>query len=192
MAMTRTDCLRVLAENRTDELVLTAWQSTDIWERLSPSKYNFPSVRTMGECSTFALGVSLARPDKRVLVLEGDGSLCMNLGSLITIATAAPANFRQFILHNKMYETTGGQTLPNVDHLDLATIARGAGISKVHRYGDLATFDREIRGLLKEQGPVFVVLDVVSDASHVSGQQFGKVRARDKEFNKQFREALKE
>jgi sulfopyruvate decarboxylase subunit beta len=192
MSMKRTDCLKILAKNRTDEVVLTAWQSTDVWEKLSPSKYNFPSVRTMGECSTFALGLALARPDKRVVVLEGDGSLCMNLGSLITIATAAPSNFYQFILHNKMYETTGGQTLPNVDHLDLVKIAQGAGISNIHRYGDLATFDREIRILLKEQGPVFVVLDVDPDTSHVSGKQFGRVRARDTFYNKQFKEALRE
>jgi len=192
MTMKRTDCLKVLAANRTDEIVLTAWQSTDIWERLSPSKYNFPSVRTMGECSTFALGLSLARPDKRVVVLEGDGSLCMNLGSLITIATAGPANFCQFILHNKVYETTGGQTLPNADRLDLVMIARGAGISNAYRYDDLAVFGRELPRLLGEQGPVFVVLDVDPDGSHVSGKQFGKVRARDTFYNKQFKEALKE
>ncbi len=192
MTMKRTDCLKILAKNRTNELVLTAWQSTDIWEQLSPSKYNFPSVRTMGECSTFALGLSLARPDKRIVVLEGDGSLCMNLGSLVTIATAAPSNFYQFILHNKMYETTGGQTLPNVDHLDLVMIARGAGISNVHRYGDLVTFDREIPRLLKELGPVFVVLDVEPDASHISAKQFGKVRSRDTFYNRQFKEALME
>src|SRR3989337_3894827 len=164
MTMKRADCLKILAKYRTDELVLTAWQSTDIWEQLSPSKYNFPSVRTMGECLTVGLGLSIARPDKRIVVLEGDGSLCMNLGSLVTIAMAAPSNFYQFILHNKMYETTGGQTLPNVDHLDLVMIARGAGISNVHRYGDLATFDREIPGLLIEQGTVFIVLDVEHDS----------------------------
>jgi sulfopyruvate decarboxylase subunit beta len=190
MTMKRTDCLKILAKNRTDELVLTVWQSTDIWERLSPSKYNFPSVRTMGECSTFALGLSLARPDKRIVVLEGDGSLCMNLGSLITIATAAPSNFYQFILHNKIYETTGGQTLPNIDHLDLVMIARGAGITNVHRYGDLDILDREIPRLLRDQGPVFAVLDIEPDASHVSGKQFGKVRARDTFYNRQFKEAL--
>ena len=190
MAMKRADCLKMLAKYRTDELVLTAWQSSAIWERLSPSKYNFPSVRTMGECSTFSLGLALARPDKRIVVLEGDGSLCMNLASLVTIAMAGPPNFYQFIMHNKMYETTGGQTLPNIDRLDLAMVARGAGISNVHRYGDLDALDRELPGVLKEKGPVFVLLDIETDETHVSGKQFGKVRSRDTFFNKQFREAL--
>jgi thiamine pyrophosphate-dependent acetolactate synthase large subunit-like protein len=186
--MKRVDCLKILAKHRTDEIVLTAWQSTDVWEKLSPSNYNYQSVRTMGECSTFGLGLALARPDKRVVVLEGDGSLCMNLACLITIGMAAPSNFYQFIMHNKIYETSGGQTVPNVDNLDFTMIARGAGISKVSRYIDLETFEKELTGVLKEKGPVFAVLDIEPDESHVS--HFKTVRARDTFFNKQFKAAL--
>ncbi len=189
--MKRVEFLRALAEYRTDELVLTAWQSSYAWDQLSPSKFNYPAVRTMGECSTFGLGLSIARPDKRIVILEGDGSLCMNLGSLITIANAAPPNFYQFILHNRVYETTGGQTLPNVEHLDFVMIARGAGISQVHRYGELETFKRELPKVMNEKGPVFTVLDIEPDDSHLSATTFGKkVRSRDALFNKQFREAL--
>ncbi len=191
MAMRRAECLKVLAEYRTDELVLTAWQTSYAWEQISPSKYNFPSVRTMGECSTFGLGLSLARPDRRVVVLEGDGSLCMNLGSLLTIAGAAPPNFYQFIMHNGVYETTGGQTIPNIEHLDLVMIARGAGISHLHRYSDLAGFERGLTDLFRERGPVFTILDIEPDETHLSGKEFGrKVRARDTFFYKRFREAL--
>ena len=83
--------------------------------------------------------------------------------------------------------------MPNIDCLDLIMIARGAGISQVHRYGDLATFERELPGVLKEKGPVFTVLDIEPDETHLSGQDFGKkVRSRDTFFNKQFREALAE
>jgi len=190
--MKRADCLKVLAQYRTDEIVLTCWQSMNVWEQLSPSKYNFQSMRTMGECSTFGLGLALARPDKRIIVLEGDGSLCMNLASLITIAMVAPNNFYQFIMHNKVYETTGGQTIPNVDHLDLTMIARGAGITNVHRYSDTHTFEKELPVILKDKGPVFIVLDIEIDETHLSIREFGKVRARDKFFVKQFRDALAE
>ena len=190
--MKRIEFLRALAEYRTDEIVLTVWQASHAWDQLSPSKFNYPSVRTMGECSTFGLGLAIARPDKRIVVLEGDGSLCMNLGSLITIATAAPPNFYQFILHNRVYETTGGQTLPNVEHLDLVMIARGAGISQTHRYGDRETFVRELPQVMNERGPVFTVLDIEPDDTHLSATTFSKkVRSRDASFNKQFREALR-
>lgn len=60
--MKRVEFLRALAEYRTDELVLTAWQASHAWEQLSPSKFNYPAVRTMGECSTFGLGLAIARP----------------------------------------------------------------------------------------------------------------------------------
>jgi sulfopyruvate decarboxylase subunit beta len=189
--MKRVEFLQVLADYRTDEIVLTAWQSSYPWEQLSPSKFNYPAVRTMGECSTFGLGLSIARPDKRIVILEGDGSLCMNLGSLITIANAAPPNFYQFILHNRVYETTGGQTLPNVEYLDLAMIARGAGISQVHRYSDLKAVTRELPKVMNEKGPVFIVLDIEPDDTHLSASTFSKkVRSRDAFVNKQFREAL--
>ncbi|MDP2917511.1 MAG: thiamine pyrophosphate-dependent enzyme [Dehalococcoidia bacterium] len=190
MAMKRVECLKVLAKYRTDEFVIVAWQSINPWQQLSPSKYNFQSIRTMGECSTFGLGLALARPGRRVMVLEGDGSLCMNLGCLVTIAMAAPPNYYQFILHNRVYETTGGQTIPNIDRLDLAMIARGAGIPSVHRYRDAETLERELPELLKEKGPVFILLDIEPDESHLSGKEFGKVRARDKDCNRQFKEAL--
>jgi sulfopyruvate decarboxylase subunit beta len=190
--MTRTEFLKVLAEYRTDELVLTAWQSSHAWNQLSPSVYNFPSVRAMGECSSFALGLALARPDKRVLVLEGDGSLCMNLASLITIADAAPPNFYQFILHNRVYETTGGQTLPNVEHLDFVMIARGSGISQLHRYGNRETFRKELPLIMQEKGPVFTVLDIEPDETHLSAATFSKqIRSQDALISQQFREALR-
>jgi phosphonopyruvate decarboxylase len=190
--MKRMEFLRALAEQRTDEVVVTAWQASHAWDQLSPSKFNYPAVRTMGECSTFALGLAIARPDKRIVVLEGDGSLCMNLGSLITIATAAPPNFFQFILHNRVYETTGGQTLPNVEHLDFPMIARGAGIARVHRYSDQETLIRELPGVMQERGPVFTVLDIEPDDTHLPASTFSKkVRSRDALFNAQFKEALR-
>ncbi len=190
MSMKRAEWLKVLAKYRKDELVVTCWQSTNAWERLSPSKFNFQSLRTMGDCSTFALGLAIARPDKKVIALEGDGSLCMDLSSMVTVAGCAPANYYQFIMHNKVYETSGGQTIPNVDHLDLAMIARGAGIINVHRYGDAKTFDRDLPAILKGKGPVFIVLDIEPDETHVSN--FGLVRKRDRECIKRFKEALAE
>jgi sulfopyruvate decarboxylase subunit beta len=190
--MKRTEFLRALAEYRTDELVLTAWQSSYAWDELSPSIYNFPSVRTMGECSTFALGLAIARSDKRIVVLEGDGSLCMNLASLITIANTAPPNFYQFILHNRVYETTGGQTLPNVEHLDFVMIARGSGIKQIHRYSDIDAFRKELPQVMQEKGPVFTVIDIEPDETHLSAAIFSKkVRSRDAIISKQFREALR-
>jgi sulfopyruvate decarboxylase subunit beta len=192
MTMKRTELIKILAKYRTDELVITSYQSIKLWQQYSPSKYNFQSVRTMGECSTFALGLALARPDKRVISLEGDGCLCMNLGSLLTIANAAPPNFYQFIMHNRIYESSGGQTIPCADVIDLAMIARGCGIRNIHHYGDVTTLEKELPEVIKEKGPVFVINDIVHDESHMTNKEFAQLKAQDRIFNKEFREALRE
>lgn len=191
MPIQRDEFLKVLASLRRDEIVLTAWQASPEWETCSPSPLNFPSVRTMGECSTFGLGLAIARVDRRIIVLEGDGSLLMNLGSLVTIAAASPPNFIQFLLNNRMYETSGGQMLPNADNLDFVAFARGAGIPRVHSFQDINQLRRELPQVLLETGPVFVVVDLKPGKEHASGKEFGrKIRARDPEFVKRFRHAL--
>jgi thiamine pyrophosphate-dependent acetolactate synthase large subunit-like protein len=111
----------------------------------------------MGLASSHGLGLALGRPDKRVIVLDGDGSLCMNLGTLVTIGAVAPKNFVHFVGHNGTYEANGGHPIPNKT-VDFAGIARSAGISKSYTISDIADFEARIAGLLEEEGPVFVDL----------------------------------
>jgi thiamine pyrophosphate-dependent acetolactate synthase large subunit-like protein len=180
--MRRDECLEVLAQYRADEIVITAWQSTNEWPIFSPSERNFSAVRTMGEASTFGLGLAVARPDLRVFVLEGDGSLLMNLPALVTVAQLAPPNYYIFLLQNRTYELTGGQHLPNVEHLDFAAIARGCGLRNVHTFTDLAAYERELPDLLQAPGPLFAVLDVEPGKYHISSADWSrKVRAMDRE-----------
>ena len=95
-------------------------------------------------------------------------------------------------MHNRVYETTGGQTLPNVDNLDLVLIARGAGIAQLHRYSDIDTFRAELPQVMREKGPVFTVLDIEPDETHLSAAIFSrKIRSRDAIISQQFREALR-
>jgi thiamine pyrophosphate-dependent acetolactate synthase large subunit-like protein len=81
----------------------------------------------MGMAPALALGLALSRPDRRVVLLEGDGDLAMNLGVLVTIAGAAPKNLRVAVFINDRYETGGGQPLPNAGRISYVTIAAGAG-----------------------------------------------------------------
>ena len=67
----------------------------------------------MGLDSSHGLGLALGRPDKRVIVLQGDGSLLMNLGSLVTIAAVAPKNLVHLVAQNDTYEANGSQPIPN-------------------------------------------------------------------------------
>ena len=87
--MKRDQCLKVLARHRTAEIVVAVYQAAQEWLHISPSDLNYTFTGAMGQGSSHALGIALARPDRRVVVLDGDGSLLMNLGTLVTIAHAA-------------------------------------------------------------------------------------------------------
>ena len=69
----------------------------------------------MGKTSSFALGLSLAQPNTKIIVYDGDGSLLMNLGTLVTIGNKAPKNLYHFLIDNGVYATTGGQDVPEAE-----------------------------------------------------------------------------
>lgn len=83
----------------------------------------------MGIWTSVAIGLALARPDRRVVLLAGDGDLTMNLQALITAAEVAPANLRIIVFQNDCYASAGGQPLAGAGRVCLATIARGAGFA---------------------------------------------------------------
>ena len=111
---------------------------------------NFYMLGSMGLASSIGLGLALARPERRVMVLDGDGSLLMNLGSLASIAHHAPENYLLVILDNCCYGSTGSQ--PSCTRLgtDLAALARAAGVRRVRR----AEGSEELAEALLEQGVV--------------------------------------
>ena len=114
----------------------------------------------MGSASTIGLGIALAQPGRRVIVVDGDGSLLMQLGSLVTIAGAAPANLLHFVFENGVYETSGSQPLPGEGRFDLADMARGAGYAQVASFSDAADLSAALPRLLRASGAgVRVVTD---------------------------------
>jgi len=93
-----------------------------------------------------------------VWVIDGDGSLMMQLGSLGTIAGAAPSNFLHIVIHNGVYETSGSQPLPSQQQVDFAQMAEGAGYAQTASFGDAEEFDSAIDELLAAEGPTLVQL----------------------------------
>lgn len=91
----------------------------------------------------------MARPGRKVIVLEGDGGILMNLGSLATIATQRPKNLLVFIPDNCCYENTGCQPTATAHRTRLDLVAKGAGIEKVYRWSDIADVESEIKHVLK-------------------------------------------
>jgi sulfopyruvate decarboxylase subunit beta len=112
---------------------------------------NFYMLGSMGLASSIGLGLALARPERRVIVLDGDGAVLMNLGTLATIAHQAPENYLLVILDNCCYGSTGSQ--PTCTHLgtDLEKMASGAGVASVR-----TALDAEDLGLALECNGVVI------------------------------------
>ena len=122
---------------------------------------DLPIFGAMGKASSVALGLALARPDKKVVVLDGDGALLMNLGSLVTIAEQEPANLVHFVFEDGVYFTTGGQPVPGAGRSSLAGMAKDAGIKESYEFDDLEDLASELPEIMKKKGPVFVCLKVI-------------------------------
>jgi sulfopyruvate decarboxylase subunit beta len=159
--MRRDDCLRVLARHHRDQIVVPVYQAAFEWMVIRPHPLTYLGVGAMGQASSHALGLALGCPDRQVLVLDGDGSLLMNLGTLVTIAQAAPRNLVHFVCQNDCYEANGGHPIPGADRVSFAGFARAAGWVEVHEFSELADFEARIGAVLAAPGPTFVTLRVV-------------------------------
>ena len=159
--MTRATATRLLVERLRNEVVVSnLGQATLDLERLGDRPLNCYTFGAMGQCSSVALGLALARPDVRVICLDGDGSLLMNLGSLCTIATVAPRNYALVIWDNEVHMTTGGQPTATAHRSSLAGLARGAGIDKVLEPRDEVELGQAYDRILREDGPFVVPVKV--------------------------------
>jgi sulfopyruvate decarboxylase subunit beta len=157
--MKRDECFRVLARHVTDEIVVSTYSSAVDWLELGERTLNYFSVGAMGLDSSHALGLALGRPDKRIICLQGDGSLLMNLGCLVTIAAAAPKNLVHIVVQNGNYEANGSHPIPNTE-VEFAGMARAAGYAHVHDFSQLGNFEQQAAHVLKQDGPVFATLHV--------------------------------
>jgi thiamine pyrophosphate-dependent acetolactate synthase large subunit-like protein len=141
-----------------DELVITANGaiSRELYTA-APRNGNFYMLGSMGQASSIALGAALSRPDRRVIALDGDGNLIMNMGILATVAQLKPANFVHVVLDNGVYETTGSQpTAASV--VDLAKTAKAAGYRSVATARTQGQVRRAARRMLSGRGPALLLV----------------------------------
>ena len=163
--LNKQECLKIIAKHRTDEIVIATMGLAVPWGKISDHPLDFASVGSaMGHAADFALGLALARPDKKVLVLNGDGSMLMSLGTLATATglTRLPDNYYLFVCENNAYEVTGNQSIPGGTNFSFTTVARGSGFEKIHRFDQLSLVDSALPLILDEKGPTFVNLKIAS------------------------------
>ena len=173
---------------RRDEIVVTTMSVAGPWARFSDDALDFAMVESsMGQAPPFALGLALARPDRRVIVLNGDGSTLMCLGTLVTIAQCRPDNLTLVIVENGTYEVTGNQPIPGAGLVDFELLARGCGLEHVRTVEDDADFETCLPGHFEGPGPRIFIWRVLGAEEPVP-----RPRAYIRERARQLRQALSE
>ena len=128
---------------------------------------NFYTWGSMGLASSIGLGLAMARPDLRVFVVDGDGSLLMNLGSLATIGWTRHSNFVLIVWDNELYATTGGQDTATAHGADLEAAARAMGAAATATVRTGEEFTAAIERSRTTPGPWVVVAKVEESAPTV-------------------------
>jgi len=130
---------------------------------LGDREANFYMIGSMGLASSIGLGIATARPEVPVAVLDGDGNVLMNLGSLPMTAFLAPAHYRHVVLDNGVYASTGNQPAIS-SRVKLEEIARAAGYGAVARVRDATDVAPALRAQLAEPGPSLLLIETLPAA----------------------------
>ena len=137
---------------------------------------------SMGQGPPLGLGIALAQPDQRVIVVNGDGCLLMNLGCLVSITAQAPKNFTLIIIDNGVYEVTGNQATigsaakrASQQSVDYGDLARAAGFEEVYEFDDVESWRYE-QEIMHEEGPICIVLKTANRTEDVGARSPGPAR----------------
>jgi sulfopyruvate decarboxylase subunit beta len=197
-AFTLREAVAVVRDVRGEhDVVIPSMGAAREWMALGPvGERDFVYVPSaMGHATSLGLGLALAQPHRRVIVLSGDGSLLMNLGSLVTIAAESPANLVVIVFDNGVYEVTGAQPTPGAaavraqrDAMDFVAVAHGCGLTNAQRWTTLADWRASAPAVLADRGPTLAVLDVVPTPGAVGPRSPGGTLERAQRFIKAVRE----
>lgn len=143
------------------DIVITTMTPARDWMLLPQHPLDLVLVPSaMGSAPSMGLGLGLAQPDRRIIVCNGDGSMLMNLGSLVSIVNAGATNLVIIVFVNGTYEVTGSQPVPGAGVVDYAGLARAAGFESVYSYTSDDAWRRDVRQVFEATGPTFVSLMV--------------------------------
>ncbi|HYU20460.1 MAG TPA: thiamine pyrophosphate-dependent enzyme [Chloroflexota bacterium] len=160
------EAVRLLRERLSDEPVVASLGTPAfLLYSAGDRPLNFYMWAAMGMASSVGLGLAIAQPSRRVVVLDGDGAALMNLGGMVTVGWRAPPNLVWMVLENGVFLETGGQPIATSERADLVAIARGAGLLNVASADNPADLGALLDHALAEPGPSLVVARVGPDAS---------------------------
>ena len=150
--MARYEAIKEIMENIDDELIICniGFPSRELYE-IDDRNENFYMIGSMGLASSIGLGLALARPDKDIVVIDGDGSLLMNMGSLVTIFANNPRNLTWIVIDNGAYGSTGNQDT-YAQLIDLCDIAKSVGFKNSYNFEEV-----NLKDMIKSDDTSFIV-----------------------------------
>lgn len=165
ITLNRRDVVSRIVRDRGDMLMVTGLGSTT-WDAAAAGDHpnNFYLWGGMGGAAVTGLGLARAQPDRRVIVLTGDGEMLMGIGALATAGVAAPANFAICVIDNQHYGETGMQETHTGHGVDLPGMAAAAGFGETATVWNKKELEAAIPLLYETKGPIFVAIKVNTDA----------------------------
>ncbi|MBT3351300.1 MAG: hypothetical protein HOJ95_07085 [Nitrospinaceae bacterium] len=155
------DVLKIIHQYRGNAITIPG-RGGNYWIKMSkmPERDVALVAVAMGGRASFALGLAMARPEEKIILLDSEGDILMGMNSLATIADKAPANLYHFILDNECYATTGGQPVPNAKKIRYDLIAEGAGYPSSYAFDERKDFESNIEAIMSKPGPVLVAVKI--------------------------------
>lgn len=154
------EAIKILVDSLDHELIIAAngFVSRELYCAKDSPKH-FYMLGSMGLASSIGLGLAISTPGRRILVLDGDGNILMNLGSLATIGYLSPENLIHVVLDNESHESTGGQpTASGITKLD--EVAKAANFRRVEKVDDPVSLKNAIEESLSSNGPSFILVKI--------------------------------
>jgi phosphonopyruvate decarboxylase len=171
------DSVGAIAKLRGDAVCVSTMTQSGYWNKVSSHPELDISISNgMSKASSLGFGIALGRPDRKVIVLDGDGSLLMNLGSLVTVAGKKPANFYHFVFDNGVYAVTGGQPVPN--RPDYRGLALASGYRAAYEFDDFEVLSTELPAIMRGPGPVLVSIRTAPEPAKQAYDQTWESNAR--------------
>jgi thiamine pyrophosphate-dependent acetolactate synthase large subunit-like protein len=161
-AIDRRALVAALLQDRGEDLLVVSSLGSPTYDVAAAGDHplNFYLWGAMGSAVTVGLGLALAKPDHRVLVVTGDGELLMGLGALATIGVQAPANLAVAVLDNERYGETGGQRSHTAGGVDLPAVALACGFRSARSFTASLDLDHAREMMLREAGPVLAAFKI--------------------------------
>jgi len=164
--MTREESLEIILKRLPNNSIIvsttgkTSREIFEIREKTGEAHFkDFLTIGSMGHCSSIALGIAIAKLDRKVICIDGDGSLIMHMGSLSTVGKLNPKNYYHIIINNYIHESVGGQAT-SANFVEMSHLVKANGYKYVYSTKDSSELKNLLPNFLENEGPAFLELKV--------------------------------